>query len=91
MQYEIMGEQRMLREMVRRLAKNKIAPGAMKRDEAGVFDWAMPDLMRENGLCGALPSPGLCELARARRVGEAAIKTVPHAIHARQPRLAPLT
>jgi len=38
--------------MVRRLAKEKVAPGAGKRDEEGEFDWQMVDLLRENGLYG---------------------------------------
>ena len=38
--------------MVRRLAKEKVAPGATRRDEEGNFDWAMVDLLRENGLLG---------------------------------------
>ena len=38
--------------MVRRLAREKVEPGAAKRDAEGKFDWAMVDLIRENGLYG---------------------------------------
>ena len=38
--------------MVRRLAKERVEPGATRRDAAGEFDWEMVDLMRENGLYG---------------------------------------
>jgi len=52
MQYELTEEQRMLQDMVRRLAKERVEPGATRRDAEGEFDWAMVDLMRENGLYG---------------------------------------
>ncbi|MDR3568222.1 MAG: acyl-CoA dehydrogenase family protein [Syntrophobacteraceae bacterium] len=52
MQYGLTEEQILLQNMVRRLAKDKVAPGAGKRDETGDFDWAMVELMRENGLYG---------------------------------------
>ena len=52
MQYELTEEQRMLQDMVRRLAREKVEPGAARRDAAGEFDWEMVDLMRENGLFG---------------------------------------
>ena len=52
MQYELTEEQRMLQDMVRRLTKEKVEPGATKRDAEGKFDWEMVDLMRENGLYG---------------------------------------
>jgi alkylation response protein AidB-like acyl-CoA dehydrogenase len=52
MQYDLTEEQRILQNMVRRLAKEKVAPGAGKRDEDGKFDWSMVELMRENGLYG---------------------------------------
>ncbi|MGA7874134.1 MAG: acyl-CoA dehydrogenase family protein [Desulfoferrobacter sp.] len=52
MQYELTEEQILLQNMVRRLAKEKVAPGAGKRDEDGKFDWEMVELMRENGLYG---------------------------------------
>jgi alkylation response protein AidB-like acyl-CoA dehydrogenase len=50
MQYDLTEEQRMLQDMVRRLAKEQVEPGAAKRDIAGKFDWEMVDLLRENGL-----------------------------------------
>lgn len=52
MQYDLTEEQRLLQNMVRRLAREKVAPGAGKRDEDGEFDWQMVDLLRENGLYG---------------------------------------
>jgi len=52
MQYDLTEEQMLLQNMVRRLAKEKVAPGAGKRDEEGKFDWGMVELMRENGLYG---------------------------------------
>jgi alkylation response protein AidB-like acyl-CoA dehydrogenase len=52
MQYELTEEQRMLQDMVRRLAKEKVEPGAAQRDITGEFDWEMVELMRENGLYG---------------------------------------
>ncbi|MCK8600889.1 acyl-CoA dehydrogenase family protein [Desulfoferrobacter suflitae] len=52
MQYDLTEEQILLQNMVRRLAKEKVAPGAGKRDEDAEFDWEMVELMRENGLYG---------------------------------------
>lgn len=52
MQYDLTEEQTILQNMVRRLAREKVAPGAGKRDEDGKFDWEMVDLLRENGLYG---------------------------------------
>ena len=52
MQYDLTEEQRMLQDMVRRLAKEQVEPGAAKRDIEGKFDWEMVDLLRENGLIG---------------------------------------
>jgi alkylation response protein AidB-like acyl-CoA dehydrogenase len=45
-------EEKMLQEMVRRLAKEKIAPQAEERDKTGEFPWDMVELMKENGLMG---------------------------------------
>ncbi len=45
-------EEKMLQDMVRRLAKEKVAPGAEERDKKGEYPWDMLDLMRENGLMG---------------------------------------
>jgi alkylation response protein AidB-like acyl-CoA dehydrogenase len=52
MQYELTEEQRMLQEMVRRLAQEQIAPGAAERDEKAAFPWDVVELFRENGLFG---------------------------------------
>lgn len=52
MQYDLTEEQRMLQNMVRRLAKERVEPGAGKRDAEGVFSWEQVDLLRENGLYG---------------------------------------
>jgi alkylation response protein AidB-like acyl-CoA dehydrogenase len=52
MQYDLTEEQILLQNMVRRLARDKVAPGAGQRDEDGKFSWEMVDLMRENGLYG---------------------------------------
>lgn len=52
MQYDLTEEQVLLQNMVRRLAREKVAPGAGKRDEEGEFAWDMVDLLRENGLYG---------------------------------------
>ncbi|MBP1726715.1 MAG: acyl-CoA dehydrogenase [Deltaproteobacteria bacterium] len=52
MQYDLTEEQRMLQNMVRRLAKERVEPGAGKRDAAAEFSWEQVDLLRENGLYG---------------------------------------
>jgi alkylation response protein AidB-like acyl-CoA dehydrogenase len=52
MQYDLTEEQRMLQNMVRRLARERVEPGAGKRDAAGEFSWEQVDLLRENGLYG---------------------------------------
>ncbi len=52
MQYDLTEEQRLLQNMVQRLAREKVAPGAARRDEEGEFDWEMVNLLRENGLYG---------------------------------------
>jgi alkylation response protein AidB-like acyl-CoA dehydrogenase len=52
MQYELTDEQALLQTTVRRLAKEKVSPGAGDRDEAEEFDWDMVELLRENGLYG---------------------------------------
>lgn len=53
MQYDLTEEQQMLRDTVRRLAKDEVAPGAAQRDAKGVFDRKMVDLLRDAGLFGA--------------------------------------
>ena len=45
-------EERMLQDMVRRLAKEKVAPGAEERDKTAKYPWDMLELMKENGLMG---------------------------------------
>ncbi|MGA7576537.1 MAG: acyl-CoA dehydrogenase family protein [Desulfobaccales bacterium] len=52
MQYDLTEEQRMLQDMVRRLAKEQVEPGAARRDREAKFDWEMVALLRENGLVG---------------------------------------
>lgn len=51
-QYELTDEQLMLRDMVRRLAKEKVAPGAAERDETSEFHWDMVEIFRNNELMG---------------------------------------
>ncbi len=50
--YGLTEEQLMLRDMVRRMAKEEVAPGAAERDKEGKFPWDMVELFRENGLFG---------------------------------------
>ncbi|MFA6222734.1 MAG: acyl-CoA dehydrogenase family protein [Desulfomonilaceae bacterium] len=45
-------EEQMLQQTVRRLARDKVAPGASKRDTDGVFAYDMLEMMKENGLMG---------------------------------------
>ena len=52
MQYELTEEQVLLLDMVRKLAKEKVEPGAAARDQKGEFSWEMVELIRENGLFG---------------------------------------
>ncbi len=52
MQYDLTEEQVLLRNMVRKLAKEKVEPGAAIRDQKGEFSWDMVELIRENGLFG---------------------------------------
>ncbi len=52
LQYDLTEEQRMLQDMVRKMAKEQVEPGAAKRDEEGKFDWDMVKLLAENGLMG---------------------------------------
>ncbi len=49
-------EQRELRELVRRLTADKIAPRAAEIDESGEFPWDVVELFRENDIL-ALPFP----------------------------------
>ncbi|MBI5569533.1 MAG: acyl-CoA dehydrogenase family protein [Desulfomonile tiedjei] len=50
--FDLTEEERMLRDMVRRLAKEKVAPGAEERDKKGEYPYDMLELMKENGLMG---------------------------------------
>jgi alkylation response protein AidB-like acyl-CoA dehydrogenase len=52
MQYGLTEEQVLLRDTVRKLAKEKVEPGAGARDQKGEFSWEMVNLLRENGLFG---------------------------------------
>ena len=52
MQYSLNDEQKLLQEMTMRIAKEKIAPDALERDEKGEFPWDMVKLLGENGLFG---------------------------------------
>lgn len=45
-------EEQMLQDMVRRLAKEKVAPAAEERDKKGDYPYDMLELMKENGLMG---------------------------------------
>ncbi len=45
-------EEQMLQDMVRRLTKEKVFPGAEERDKKGEYPWDMLELMKENGLMG---------------------------------------
>ncbi len=45
-------EEQMLQDMVRRLTREKVTPGAEARDKKGEYPWDMLELMRENGLMG---------------------------------------
>ena len=45
-------EEQMLQDMARRLAKEKVAPGAEERDKKGEYPYDMLELMKENGLMG---------------------------------------
>jgi alkylation response protein AidB-like acyl-CoA dehydrogenase len=45
-------EEQMLQDMVRRLAKEKVAPGAEERDQKGEYPYEMLEIMKENGLMG---------------------------------------
>lgn len=45
-------EEKLLQQTARRLAREKVAPGAAQRDLDGEFPYDMLELMRENGLLG---------------------------------------
>ena len=50
--FGLIEEEKMLQDMVRRLAKEKVAPGAEARDQGGEYPYDMVELMKENGLMG---------------------------------------
>ncbi len=50
MLYDLTDEQRMLRDTVRKIAQEQIAPGAAARDQKGEFAWDAVEIFRENGL-----------------------------------------
>ena len=50
MQYGLTEEQIMLRDTVRRLAQEQVAPGAAERDEKEEFPWDMVEVFKDNGL-----------------------------------------
>lgn len=52
MSYHLTDEQRMLQETVRRIAVEKVAPGAAERDEKAEFAWDVVEVLRDNGLFG---------------------------------------
>ena len=52
MQYGLSDEQVMLRDTVRRLAREQLAPGAAQRDVKGEFAWDAKNILQENGLMG---------------------------------------
>ncbi|HWB55694.1 MAG TPA: acyl-CoA dehydrogenase family protein, partial [Gaiellaceae bacterium] len=53
MGYEpLSAEQREIRDLVRALARDRIAPRAAEIDESGEFPWDMVELFREHGILG---------------------------------------
>ena len=53
MDFTLSEEQMMLKDMVSRMAKEHIEPGAAERDRKAEFPWDMVELLRENALFGA--------------------------------------
>ena len=64
-QYDLTEEQRMLQDMVRKMAKEQVEPGAAKRDEEAKFSWEMVKLLAENGRWASI---SLKHTAARRRV-----------------------
>ena len=52
MQYGLTDEQVMLKDTVRRLAREQLAPGAAQRDARSGFAWDAKNILQENGLMG---------------------------------------
>ncbi len=50
MPFDTTDNQRKLRQRIRELTEQKIAPGAQEREETGKFPWDMEKLLREEGL-----------------------------------------
>ena len=50
--FELTEQEQMLQAMVRRLAKERVAPGAEERDQKAEFPRDMVELLKENGLMG---------------------------------------
>lgn len=53
MSFQFSEEQRDLRDLVRKLADEKVAPGAGDREERGEYPWDMVELFRQHGLFAA--------------------------------------
>ena len=51
--YELTEEQEMLRQVVRRLGEDKVAPRAAEIDEEDAYPWDLKELFAEQGLMGA--------------------------------------
>ena len=52
MSYLLNDEQREIRDLVRQLARDRIAPRAAEIDESHEFPWDIVELYREHGLFG---------------------------------------
>ncbi|MGH3026336.1 MAG: acyl-CoA dehydrogenase family protein, partial [Gaiellaceae bacterium] len=48
------GEQREIRELVRAIARERVAPRAAEIDRSGEFPWDIVEVFRENDLFGVL-------------------------------------
>lgn len=53
MSYQLTEEQEMLRQIVKRLAEDKVAPRAAEIDEKDEYPWDLKELIAEQGLLGA--------------------------------------
>lgn len=50
MSYQLTDEQKLLQENIRKLVREKIAPGSIEREEKGDFPWDMVELLKQHGL-----------------------------------------
>ena len=50
MQYDLNDEQIMMQDTVRRIADEKLAPGAAEQDEKDTFDRDVKKILEENGI-----------------------------------------